>query len=102
MVIKLFLKQVVEEYVGKLGVGQTKRPKTQVRGCIWNRPEHELDRLDHLVDKYIHKAKVLIVLVLLSHALHQLAFGLTDGDILQILLIHFVVITKFEVNGLDG
>ena len=54
------------------------------------------------MDKYIHKAKVLIVLVLLSHALHQLALGLTDGDILQILLVHFVVITKFEVNGLDG
>lgn len=54
------------------------------------------------MDKYIHKAKVLIVLVLLSHALHQLALALTDGDILQILLVHFVVITKFEVNGLDG
>jgi len=103
VVLKLFFKQVCEKHVGQLAVGQTKRPKTQVRGCIWNRPEHELDRFNHLVDKYIHKAEVLAVLVLLAHAFHELALSLAYCDFLEILLVHFVVvICKFEIYLMRG
>ncbi len=54
---------VVKEHLGQLRVGKRQSPKTQVGGSVRNGSQHELNRLNQLVD---HHFAELVAVVLLG------------------------------------
>ena len=83
---------LLQEYLGELGMGEGQGPQTQVGCSIRNRTQHELDRLDDLMNEDLAH----IVSLLVAGCLLSLMAKIIGNERLSKLGLHVVFIDLNE------